>query len=119
MSVTVIDAGPIAHADLIRYDDPDIETGLDHGGYGMEGATYRLVEVDLADLDDMRWIPSRPGQFGTAMTEVVRRGEELPPVVIVRTDRDRGFGLIDGLNRLHAHWAAGRDTIRAYELLVG
>jgi len=119
MAVTVLDPGPIAHTSLIRYDDPDIETGLDNRGHKIESASYRLVEVDLDDLEDMGWIPSEPQQFGTSMTESVKRYEDLPPVVIVRTDRGRGFGLIDGLNRVHAHWAAGRSTIRAYELMLG
>lgn len=62
-------------------------------------------------------IPAESGRFGTSMTEALLRGEEFPPVVVVRNNRGRGFGLIDGLNRVHAHWAAGRESMRAYELL--
>jgi len=117
MAITVLDAGPIPHRELIRYDDPDIETGLAQSGHSPKGAQYRLVQVDLNDLEDMRWIPAQAHRFGTSLTEAIREGEELPPVVIVRTECGRGLGLIDGVNRTHAYWAAGRSSIRAYELL--
>jgi hypothetical protein len=115
---TVLDPGPIPHDALIRFDDPDVETGLEQSGHSHEGAQYRLLQLDLSELEDMRWIPGDAARFGTSMSETLARGEELPPVVVVRTDRGRGFGLIDGLNRTHAHWAAGRESIRAYELLL-
>lgn len=54
----------------------------------------------------------------TGMVEALRRGERMPPIVVVETDRGRGFGLIDGLNRTYAHWLAGRPTLRAYKLLA-
>ena len=114
----VLDDGPIQHADLERYDDPDIETGLEESGYDAESATYRLIEVDLADLEDTRWFPG-PRPWRTEMVEALRRGERLPPVVVVKTARARGFGLIDGLNRTYAHWVAELPTIRAYELIAG
>ena len=117
MAVIVLDPGPIPHHELIRFDDRDIETGLEQGGYSSDGARYRLVQIDLSELEDMRWVPSEAARFGTSMTEALRRGEDFPPVVVAGTDRGRGFGLIDGLNRVHAHWAAGRPSIRAYELL--
>jgi hypothetical protein len=119
VAVTVLDPGPISHDELIRYDDPDIETGLEQSGHDSKGATYRLLQLDLDELEEMRWVPDEAARFGTSMTEALRRGEELPPIVVVRTNRGRGFGLIDGLNRTHAHWAAGRESIQAYELLLG
>jgi hypothetical protein len=94
-----------------------METGLEQSGYSAETATYRLIEVDLADLEDTLWFPgSRP--WGTGMVEALRRGERLPPVVVVKTPRAKGFGLIDGLNRTYAHWVAGLHTIRAYEVIA-
>ena len=117
MAGIVLDAGPIPHDELIRFDDRDIETGLEQGGYSIEGARYRLVQIDLSELEDMRWVPDESARFGTSMVEALRRGEEFPPVVVASTDRGRGLGLIDGLNRVHAHWATGRRSIRAYELL--
>lgn len=117
MAVIVLDPGPIPHDELIRFDDRDIETGLEQDGYSTDGARYRLAQIDLSELEDLLWVPDETARFGTSMTEALRRGDEFPPVVVASTDRGRGFGLIDGLNRVHAHWAAGRRSIRAYELL--
>jgi hypothetical protein len=119
VGIIVLDAGPIPHGELIRFDDPDIETGLGQSGYSSEGARYRLLKIDVSELEDMRWIPAEAARFGTSMTEALAQGEEFPPIVVVRTNRGEGFGLIDGLNRTHAHWAAGRESIHAYELLLG
>jgi hypothetical protein len=112
----VIDAGPVRHAEIERYNDPDIETGLERAGHDFEHAEYRLIEVDVSEIEDtasfpLRWTP-------TKAMDAVQRGDLLPPVVIVQTDRGRGFGLIDGLNRTYAHWLVGCPTLRAYELLV-
>jgi hypothetical protein len=117
VAIVVLDAGPIPHHKLTRFDDPDIETGLEQSGHSSEGAHYRLLQIDLSELEDIRWIPAEATRFGASMTDALLKGEEFPPIVVVRTDR-RGFGLIDGLNRVHAHWAAGRGSIRAYELVV-
>lgn len=119
MDIIVLDAGPIPHDELIRFDDPDIETGLEQNGYSSEGARYRLLKIDLRELEDMRWIPAETARFETSMTEALAQGEEFPPIVVVRTHRGEVFGLIDGLNRSHAHWAAGRESIHAYGLLLG
>ena len=52
------------------------------------------------------------------MVETLRAGRTVPPVAIVATTRPDGrYGLLDGLNRTHAHWFLARSTIRAYELL--
>ena len=104
------------HRDLRRFDDPDIETGLEHGKQSAESATYRLIEIDVADLEDTRRFP-----FDWQPTCAIERrqaGEEMPPIVVVQTDRGRGLGIIDGLNRAYAHWLEGKARIRAYELLL-
>jgi hypothetical protein len=113
----ILDRGPIPLAELDRYDDPDIETSLEHGGHSSSTAVFRLIEIDLSELEDTASfpLPWRP----TRTLEALRRGETLPPVVVVETDRDRGLGLIDGLNRTYAHWIAGKTTLGAYELLLG
>jgi hypothetical protein len=52
------------------------------------------------------------------MIDALDAGKSLPPVVVMAAPRSGGrMGLLDGLNRTHAHWALGRKTIRAYELL--
>ena len=118
MAVTVLSYGPIRHPDIVRYDDPDIETGLEHSGFDVTSVVYRLVEIDLGDMEDTRWFPGhlRPNP---EMVEALRRGELLPPVVVVRREGSKSFGLIDGMNRTFAHWVVGLPKIRAYELISG
>lgn len=115
MDVQILDPRPIAHADLEHFDDPDIETGLDNSGLRAEGTTYRLIEINVSDLEDAQYFPF---DWQPAHTiERLRAGEDLPPIVVVKTDRACGLGIIDGLNRAYAHWLEGRTRIRAYELL--
>jgi hypothetical protein len=118
MAVTVLNSGPIRHADIERYDDPDIETGLEHSGFDVTTVAYRLVEIDLGDMEDTRWFPGhlRPN---LEMVRALRLGELLPPVVVVRPADAKSFGLIDGLNRTFAHWVVGLPRIRAYEVTAG
>ncbi len=117
MAVTVIDPGPIPHGEIQRYHDPDIETGLEQAGVAPDTATYRLIEVSLDELEDTRWFPG-PHGWGSRMVAALQAGKQVPPVVVMATDRGRGFGLIDGLNRTYPHWLLRRPTIRAYELLT-
>jgi len=116
MAVKVLDDGPIPHADIDRYDDLGIETGLERSGYDAKKVVYRLLEIDLGDIKDTRWFPAhiRPN---SDMVGALRRGELLPPVVVVRRAGAESFGLIDGLNRTFAHWLVGLPKIRAYELI--
>jgi hypothetical protein len=94
MAVTVIDPGPILHAQIQRYDDPDIETGLQQVGVDPDTATYRLIDVSLDELQDTRWFPG-PARLGSRMVSALQAGKQVPPVVVMATDRGRGFGLID------------------------
>jgi hypothetical protein len=113
----VLQAGPIAHADIERYDDPDIETGLEHCGHDTTKTSYRLIELEIGELEDAARFPF--DWEPTTILEALARGENVPPIVVIATDRGRGYGLVDGLNRTYAHWLSGRPTIRAYEVLVG
>jgi len=80
-------------------------------------ATFRPVEIDLDDLEDVSRLPG-PKPWGKRFVKALRAGATLPPVVIVATSwADKKYGLLDGLNRTQAHWALGRPTVRAYELL--
>ena len=116
MALDVLDHGPIPHAALRRYDDSDIETGLEQCGYSADRAVYRLIEADLDDFEDVRNFPLQ-WQPNNAI-ERLRSGEDVPPIVVVQANRGLGFGIIDGLNRAYAHWLLGRPRIAAYELLV-
>ena len=117
VAITVLNPGPIPHAEIERYADPDVETALEQQGVDPKTATYRLIEVTLDELEDVHWFPG-PNPWGRAMIDALTACETFPPVVVMRTDRGRGLGLVDGLNRTHAHWALARPTIRAYELLL-
>ena len=117
MDLVVLDAGPIRHSKLHRFDDADIQTGLDNGGHTSLNARYRLIEIDVDDLEDTRHFPFE--WQPTLAIERLRAREETPPIVIVQTDGGQSFGIIDGLNRAYAHWIEGHPRIRAYELLLG
>jgi hypothetical protein len=47
------------------------------------------------------------------MVAALRAGQQFPAVVVMATDRSRGFGLVHGLNRTHARRVLRRSTIRA------
>lgn len=117
MTLKVLDPGPIPFASIERYDDRDIEGQMEHDQIEPDTAAFRLVEIALDDLEDVRWFPG-PKPWGTRFVEALSAGATLPPIVIVPTARADGrFGLLDGLCRTHAHWVLGRREIRAYELL--
>ncbi|MFL5914914.1 MAG: hypothetical protein ACJ752_04660 [Gaiellaceae bacterium] len=112
--ITVVDPGPIPLSAIERYDDPDIEGSLEHDGADPATATFRLVEIDLEDLEDVRWLPG-PKRWGTRFVEELQSAGTPPPLVIVATARADGtYGLLDGLNRTHAHgrWAAVDPRVR-------
>jgi hypothetical protein len=115
VAIKILDPGPIPHAQIERFDDPDIETALKHEGCDPARATYRLVEMSLDELYDTRWFPgNRP--WDTHVVDALTCGASLPPVIVI-AGREGGYGLIDGLNRTYAHWVLRRPRIRAYELL--
>ena len=113
----VLDAGPILHAHIERFDDPDIETGLEQSGLDIEGAAYRLIELDVSEIDVTAWFPMK--WTPTRAMQAIQRGEQVPPIVVVRAEQGSGYALIDGVNRTYAHWFLRRPKVRAYELLVG
>ena len=116
VAYVVLDPGPILHADIERYDDDHIETGLELLGHDGRSAVYRLLELDATDITDAKGLPYhwKPRHI----MERLQRGENPPPIVVAQSDSsDRPFVLIDGFNRTYAHWLAG-SRIRAYELIV-
>jgi len=116
--LTIIDPGPIPLSAIERFDDPDVETALDQQGLEPATATFRLVEVSLTDLQDVRWLPG-PRPWDSFTVDALRAGSALPPIVIIASgESDAPFGILDGLHRTHAYWLLGRPLIRAYELLV-
>jgi hypothetical protein len=115
--LTVVDPGPIPLSAIDRFDDPDVDGALVHEGFDPANATFRLVDVTLSDLYDVRWFPG-PRPWGTYMVDALQAGATLPPIVIIASGvLGSGFGILDGLNRTHAHWVLRRQSIRAYELL--
>jgi len=117
MSRFILDEGPIPLAGIERFDDPDVDTALDHEGVDRDTVAFRLVEIAVTDLQDIGWLRRRPEGQAAYITESLRRGAALPPIVIVPTTREGVFGVLDGMNRAHAHWLLRRPTIRAYELI--
>jgi hypothetical protein len=103
------------YADIELYRDPDLEHALREEGLDPEATTYRLIEIPLSLITDTASMPWR--RMGTAYVEALKAGQEFPPVVVFRNQR--GWWLLDGVNRTHAHWVLGTARIRAYELLTG
>jgi hypothetical protein len=54
-------------------------------------------------------------KMGTAYVDAIRSDQQFPPIVVFKIQR--GWSLLDGVNRTHAHWVLGTAIIRAYELL--
>lgn len=111
----VLDPGPILYADIELYGDPDLEHGLRHSGFEPELTTYRLIEIPLSLISDTASMPWP--RMGTGYVDALKAGQEFPPVVVFRNPR--GWWLLDGANRTHAHWVLGTARIRAYDLLTG
>jgi hypothetical protein len=115
MSIQVIDPGPIAFADLVRFvDEADTETALERLGHEPETTTYRLVEIAVADFADVKTFPL-PGHPDWMLAQLHSPGG-LPPIIVEPISEEPVL-LIDGYNRLFTHWLDGRRTISAYELL--
>jgi hypothetical protein len=54
--------------------------------------------------------------IGTAYVDAIKAGQQFPPIVVLKNQR--GWSLLDGVNRTHAHWILGTAGIRAYEHLT-
>jgi hypothetical protein len=117
VNATVLDPGPIALSAIERFDDPDLDGALRQEGVDPANAAFRLLEIPLIALYDVDWFPGTT-KWGTWMIDALDAGKSFPPVVVMAAPRSGGrMGLLDGLNRTHAHWVLGRKNIRAYELL--
>ena len=110
---TVLDAGPIPYEQILLYGDPDLEHGLRHVGLEPAETFFRLIEIPLDTIRDVRTMPW-PNR-GHAYADLLREGTEFPPIVVMRIET--GWTLIDGVNRSHAYLALGWKTVRAYELI--
>jgi len=110
----VLDPGPIPYARIDLYGDPDLEHALREEGLDPQVTTYRLIEIPLSAITDTASMPWP--RMCTAYVDALRSGQEFPPVVVFRNQR--GWSLLDGVNRTHAHWVLGTARIRAYDLLT-
>ena len=118
--VLVLDSGPIAFADIERYDDPDVESAVENYGVSPEASVYRLLRIDVSKILETRWFAGamRGIIVRPDLADAITSGKPVPPVVVYRAkDDSEWFGLLDGVNRTFAHWLLGVPTIRAYELL--
>jgi len=113
----VLDSGPIPYQQIALYGDVDLEHGLEHHGVEPERTLYRLLEVPVERITDTASMPHRVRD--RAMTESVRAGTELPPLVVFRHPDGRGWGLLDGVGRTNAYVVLGIETAQVYELIEG
>jgi hypothetical protein len=110
----VLDPGPIPYRAIALYGDADLEHGLRHAGLEPEETCYRLVRIAYADLADVALLPHmKPGRG--AMIQAMKEGVAFPPIVVMPVKS--GWTLLDGVNRMHAHWKLGVTTTEAYALL--
>lgn len=110
----VLDAGPIPYQAMALYGDPDLEHGLRHLGLEPVDTSYRLIELPLDAIGDVRSMP-RWQNMGRTYVDLMREGTEFPPIVVMPTSS--GWTLIDGVNRTYAYWVLGRKRVCAYDLL--
>jgi hypothetical protein len=110
----VLDAGPIPYRAIQLFGDPDLEHGLRHEGVEPIVTSYRLIEIPLQAIVDVRGM-SRWRNMGRTYIDLVREGLEFPPIVVMSTGN--GWTLIDGVNRTYAFWVLGREKVRAYDLI--
>jgi hypothetical protein len=59
---------------------------------------------------------SRKARVGTSYVAALKRGHQFPPIVVF--PNQRGWCLLDGVNRTHAYVLLGTQRVRAYELLL-
>jgi hypothetical protein len=114
MGELVLDAGPVTYAEMTLCGDPDLEHGLRHAGFEPDETTYRLIAIPVAAIGDTRSMANWK-HMGETYVAAMREGVEFPPIVVMPVKN--GWTLIDGVNRTHAAWRLGRETIVAYELL--
>ena len=111
----VLDPGPIPYRLMLLFGDADLEHGLRHAGFEPETTSYRLVEIPLDAIADVRGM-SRWQNMGRAYTDQVQAGVEFPPIVVMACRT--GWTLLDGVNRTYAYWSLGRARVRAYDLIA-
>lgn len=110
----VLDPGPIRYSDIDLFGDADLEDALRGEGLAPAETTYRLIEIPIRSITDTASMPWPA--MGTEYADALRAGQEFPPIVVIRNQRD--WSLLDGAHRTHAHWTLGTATLQAYELLV-
>jgi hypothetical protein len=109
----VIDPGPIAYADIELYGDPDLEHALSEEGLDPGTTSHRLIEIPLRTVLDTASMPWM--RVGNSYVDPLKSGHKFPPIVVF--PNQRGWLLLDGVNRTHAYVMLGTETVRAYELL--
>ena len=79
------------------------------------------IEIPLRRINDAASMPWP--RHGLVLANAIKGGLVLPPIVVMRNDKDwavrHTWALLDGVNRTNAYVVLGRERIRAYELLAG
>jgi hypothetical protein len=109
----VVSSGPIPYERIALFKDPDLEHALCQEGIEPMTTAYRLIEIQVSAVDAAETMPWP--RLGTQLANEIRAGLEVPPIVVKRGATK--WVLLDGVNRTNAYVAAGRRTIRAYELI--
>jgi hypothetical protein len=119
VAVVVLDEGPIAHADIERYDEPGLDAAVEDYGVATHTASYRLLLLEVDSILETRWFPKSKWVARPDLVHALVHRQPVPPIVVYRArGNSEAFGLIDGVNRTFAHWSAGLASIRAYELVT-
>lgn len=113
----VLDAGPIRYDAIQLQGDPDLEHGLRQEGLEPMETQFRLIEIPLDAIGEVRVMPRwhHVDQSYHQAVEALRTGAEFPPIVVMAART--GWLLVDGVHRAYAHWVLGRTTIKAYDLI--
>jgi hypothetical protein len=106
----VLDAGPIPYQAMPLQGDPDLEHGLRHVGLEPRATSYRLIEIPLDSIGDVRSMPNWQN-MGSAYINKMRAGVEVAPIVVMPSRR--GWTLLDGVNGpTRIGYSAGRRFAR-------
>ncbi len=111
---TVLRAGPIPYDEIELRGDHDLDQALREEGLDPQSTSYRLIDIPLASICDVRTMPWKGRDRETPMVMAVRAGTRLPPLVVKRlTDC---WTLLDGVNRTCAYFYLYTERVEAYEL---
>jgi hypothetical protein len=110
----ILRKGPIPYDEIELRGDPDLDQALHEEGLVPQSTSYRLIDIPLTSICDVRTMPWKALDRETPIVQAVRGGKRLPPVVVKKlTDC---WTLLDGVNRTCAYFYLHCERVEAYEL---